>query len=167
VFSQSAHETMIFQNGKPVPFGSNLCKNNHNYFGMGKSTEGRFQRSSTVNGLTGEPSYSAKYWNVYQSVFDYYDYTTRRNPQISTWIKTYRTFGVYENQGSYFAFIEAYINKLKDHGYFTGDSYQYSNAVQHCTVYYKPSIARFILCVVYSCFVPSIIVWLFRRFIRN
>jgi len=159
VLGQCLHETGMLS--------SSLYQNNNNCFGMGKTLDGKYQDGSTVNGVPNEPAYSAKYKSVYQSIYDYYDYCTNRFP---------KTIEVYDNipkedftpdSEANKNYIVQCVTRLKNNGYFVSSLINYYSAIRSIEINYTPNLWRIGVNVVYTIFVPAIIVVLLRRHVFN
>lgn len=162
VYSVSSMETNKFK--------SNLCVNYNNYFGMGYSQrryERGYQKGAYYSPMTNEPTNRAVYTSVYQSVFDYYVCIKENYTQAWYTMQNVGAAASSESERSMVGFAALYATHLKDGGYFTGTSDGYYRAVEANFEGYENPLWRFILCLVYTIFVPSVIICILARVIRN
>lgn len=151
-------------------FTSNLCKNYNNYFGMGyseKRHQDGFQKGMYYSPLTNEPTYRAVYRNVYQSVFDYYVCIKQNYPSAWYTLKNGRPKTGLDDGKRMVEFTYAYSYSLKDGGYFSGNANNYAAAVEANFTGYEGCFGRFILCLVYSIFIPYIVICVLYRALRH
>ncbi len=151
-YNMSANET--------ANFTSTLYKKNRNCYGMGAIKNSNYQSSSTANGVSGEPAYSAKYTSVYQSNYDFYNYLYVRNKTAGKFFDAVPEASF--NTQNLNLFASSVIGALKGGGYFTATLLGYISAFKSHSKNYASDLWRVFLCFFYSMAVVPLGITIFR-----